>query len=244
MFKNFIPGRLKQWWLLNKELTACENFDRRQLSRTYGQIIDQIDTTALESFFSDSTPALKKNTVAAPKYYNYKRWLKVNIIRAARYDLHMRKNLDILDLGCGPGWFLRVCSHFGHRPQGLDIALEELVPEDKDVYRKLPELLKCDHRISRHRVQPFTPIDINGSFDVITGFQVCFNNHRKKDVWGIKEWDYFIKDLKHRLNKNGKIILELNADKLNYPDGPYYDKKLQDLFSKHGRIDEYRLLME
>jgi hypothetical protein len=91
-----------------------------------------------------------------------------------------------------------------------------------------------------HRVQPFVPLpDLGSRFDLITAFQVCFNNHKQPDLWGIPEWNFFLDDLAKHLTPGGRVWLELNREY----NGECYTPELKEFFQQRGaRIDHHRVV--
>ena len=79
--------------------------------------------------------------------------------------------------------------------------------------------------------EPFQPLpDLGSRFDLITGFAVCFNSHGSHDVWGIKEWEFFLDDLlKKVITEPGEIYFELNPEKWGC-----YTPELGDFFRRRG----------
>ena len=65
-----------------------------------------------------------------------------------------------------------------------------------------------------HRLEPFKPIvELDGSFDLVTAFQVSFNGYDRDRSWEEPEWTFFLEDIfKNVLNKDGEIVLEMNYD--------------------------------
>ena len=55
-------------------------------------------------------------------------WVDVNVKRVQDLWLDRSPPLQILDLGCGPGYFLYLCRLFGHEGLGLD-------PDDEPFFR-------------------------------------------------------------------------------------------------------------
>ncbi len=241
MINRLIPTSIRKWIQFNKKLNACREFNRSHLNHAYANMIKDIDIIKLNHLLKDSHSALSRNCAAAPKYYNHKEWLKKNILRAASCELHIQKNKKILDMGCGPGWFLSVCRHFGHDATGMELPTEQMKPEDRIVYQNIPKIIHCEEKIIQQKIQPFTPIQLKGDFDLITGFQVCFNNHKTETVWGVAEWQFFIEDLKTHLTDQGSILFELNSDGKNFPDLIYYDQDTYNLFLQHGSVDKHRI---
>ncbi len=56
------------------------------------------------------------------KYLDVGKRLRINVERAQDLNLHRSPPLDILDIGCGGGFFLFIAESLGHRALGIDIA--------------------------------------------------------------------------------------------------------------------------
>lgn len=149
-----------------------------------------------------------KNDTGHPhykKYFNVDYWLRKNMQRVLHLRLNKSQNrLKILDLGAGFGYFPFAAAFFGHDVVGLDL------PGDK-LFDEACKFLEVDRR--HHKIQKNKPLpnNLGNKFDLITAFQVCFNDHYEDKPWGADEWKYFIDHVfeKH-LNPGGKIYLELN----------------------------------
>ena len=76
-------------------------------------------------------------------------WLKINIERAQDLWLDRSPPLRILDLGCGPGYFLYVCKQLGHEGVGVDI-------DEQPLFRETTALLGVRRVI--FRIEPQTPL--------------------------------------------------------------------------------------
>jgi len=63
----------------------------------------------------------KPDTPRINRFSDVDHWLKINIERAQDLWLDRSPPLRILDLGCGPGYFLHVCKQLGHEGVGVDI---------------------------------------------------------------------------------------------------------------------------
>jgi hypothetical protein len=73
--------------------------------------------------------------------------------------------------------------------------------------------------------------DLKDKFDWITAFSIGFDRDRGTSArWGIKEWDFLLRDLHRRLAPGGKIYLTVNP--LRH--GDYLTPELRDFFSNHG----------
>jgi SAM-dependent methyltransferase len=159
-----------------------------------------------------------------PKYVEAERWVPMNIRRAQFLRLNARpKPLRIFDIGSGGGYFLLTARALGHSGVGLDIA-------EPPMYQEMFDLFKLK-RLT-HRIQAYEPLpDLGERFDMVTGFSICFNAHNTKNVWGPKEWEFFMKDLKSRfLKPDGEIFFGMNPEN----DGTYYTPGLREFFISRG----------
>jgi SAM-dependent methyltransferase len=156
-----------------------------------------------------------------PKYLEMVSWMNENLrrIRALELDLGRRKR--VLDIGSGVGYFLYICNLLGHETVGID--LDEML-----MFNEMIELLGVERRV--WRVEPFVALPDLGRFDVVTGFQICFNGHRSDQLWAVAEWNFFLDDLSSRLNPGGRIWLEFNRE----IDGICFSAELEELFKSRG----------
>ena len=165
-----------------------------------------------------------------PKYLDLPRWIATNLRRIRRTELDISPPRRVLDLGSGAGYFAYIAQLLGHQVTGLDI-------DEVQMFAEMTRLLGVKRII--HRVRPFVPLpNLGDNFDLITGFQVCFNNHKQAGLWGIPEWNFFLDDLAQHLNPGGRVWLELNPEH----DGECYTPELKKFFQARGaRVDEYRV---
>ena len=157
-----------------------------------------------------------------PKYVDAAHRLGLAIRQARFLQLDRCKPLRLLDIGSGAGYFLFVCKRLGHSVMGLDLDWPPM-------YAEMFELLEMPRKI--WRIEPFQPLpNLGGRVDLVTGFAVCFNSHGSNSVWGVKEWDFFLDDLrKNVLSPRGEIYFELNPE----PWG-YYTPELGEFFRRQG----------
>jgi len=157
------------------------------------------------------------------KYADVERWLKINLARVHELGLDRSSPKEILDLGCGGGFFLFLAKQFGHSGVGLDV-------DDFPLSNELVDLLQVKRIV--WRIKPFEPPpDLGRKFDWITGFSTAFNrNEDESRGWGPDEWTYLLNDLQRRLEPGGKIFFEINSGKTK----KYFPPKVRDLFLQRG----------
>ena len=173
---------------------------------------------------SSDTPGLWRHY---SKYLDAKKHLRLNIQRAQDLKLHRLPPQEILDIGCGGGFFLFVARALGHRGLGLDTG-------DIPVFDGLVDLLGVNRTI--HKVMRFEPLpDFGRKFDLITAFATAFHGGQADAWrWSATEWDFFLADLENHLNPGGRIFFDLNAAY----HGEYYTPKILDVFLQHGGVIE------
>lgn len=161
------------------------------------------------------------------KYLDVERHIRQNVRRAQDLDLHRLPPQDVLDIGCGGGFFLFVAEALGHRGLGLDVAG---IP----AFDELVALLGVNRRT--YAVAAFEKLpDLGLQFHLITSFATAFHGG-KEDAWrwGAEEWDFFLRDLKDRLRPGGRIFFELNAAY----GGQYYTPEILTVLRANGGIVE------
>lgn len=162
------------------------------------------------------------SSVQIAKYARIEQWLKFNIERVQDLQLHRLPPQEILDLGCGGGFFLFICQQRGHRCLGLDL---EWFP----LFTELLDLFQIERKT--WEIKPFEPLpDLGRKFDLITSFSTGFNRN-KKSAWRSREWDFFLNDLEKHLRPGGKIFFALNPEGKG---GQYYNDELRDFFLNRG----------
>ncbi|MDY6993756.1 MAG: methyltransferase domain-containing protein [Pseudomonadota bacterium] len=168
------------------------------------------------------------------KYTDYKKWLSRDIRIAKKIGLHKETSpLEILDIGCGSGYFCLVSDYFGHNAIGLDI-------EDK-YFDKVSAALGVVKKTEK--ILPYKKIDINSSFDliVVSGALFDFSYEdvgRAKVFWSDKMWEFFLRNIHELLRPEGRLFLRLSRGRKNWPD--FYSPVLLNAFScAHQDNNEY-----
>ena len=194
------------------------------------QILGGIDSAGLERIRERF--AVPGEQTHWPKYLDADRWLSLNIKRAQELRLTARtRALRILDLGSGAGYFLLVARHLGHSGVGLDIP-------DPPMYAELFQLFGLKRVV--WEIQAYQPLpDLGDRFDLVTAFSICFNGHKRPDLWTPKEWAFFLDDLQKRfVRPGGEIFLGMNPEE----DGSFYTPELKQFFIERGaQIDRAKV---
>ena len=168
---------------------------------------------------------------AGEKYADVVHWLRVNRERVQDLKLHRCRPQRVLDLGCGGGYFLFILKRFNHSVLGLDVDREPL-------FRELLEVFDVP-RVT-FKIKPFEPLpDLGQQFDWITAFSIGFDRHPETNVrWGVKEWDFLLRDLQRQLAPKGKIYFAVNPLR----DGSYLTSEVRDFFlSRSADIERERI---
>ena len=157
------------------------------------------------------------------KYLDVERQLTLNIPRVQDLKLHRSHPQEVLDIGCGGGFFIFILEQCGHRGLGLDV-------DDIPLFTDLVDLLKVERKIVA--IRAFEPLpDLGRQFDLITAYSTAFHGVEGEAWrWGIREWEFFLNDLDRHLKVGGRIVFVLNP---SYG-GRYYTPEMLDLFLRRG----------
>ena len=165
------------------------------------------------------------------KYADVEHWLAINLPRARELKLDSSGPKQILDLGCGAGFFLFLAKQSGHSCVGLDVG-------DYPLSNELIQLFGVD-RLT-WRIRAFEPLpDFGRQFDLITAFSAAFNrNADESRGWTADEWEFFLNDLEQHRKPGGQVLLEINSGK----DGRYFLPEIREFLGKRGaRVDGERI---
>jgi SAM-dependent methyltransferase len=157
------------------------------------------------------------------KYFKKRTWLRAKTMRALESELDKAPPSVVLDLGCGPGYFLYVCKYLGHTVHGIDLPGD---PFFDDMLRFFG-IARTDLEIRPYRTLP----RLGTRFDLIAAHQICFNGHASSDLWGVNEWAFLLADLReNHLARGGTIALEFNPE----PSSVFYGDELRCWFAAQG----------
>ena len=133
-------------------------------------------------------------------------WLEKNITRIKAVGLHHGVQKNVLDIGCGVGYFLYINQQLGHKALGLDV-------DEDPMFGKMINILGVNRRICR--INAYEPMpDFGMKFDLVTAHLICFNGHKNyaAPLWTSKEWKFFLNDLSKQLTPDAEVYFELNCE--------------------------------
>jgi SAM-dependent methyltransferase len=186
-------------------------------------LADKVDRCIDQERFQHILTAHGADDYRYRKYFTKRRWLRSKLMRALEAGIDRMPPGAILDLGCGPGYFLHVCKYFGHRVHGVDLPGDPFFDDMMGLFA----IERTDAEIAPFRELP----RIGQRFDLVAAHQICFNGHASGRPWGIEEWNFLLADLRdHHLTPGGTIALEFNPE----PSSEYYDEKLRAWFARMG----------
>jgi SAM-dependent methyltransferase len=189
--------------MLKKALGKLKSVTKKNLCRFQARqairkgMFDGIDRTAMRELRKDQD---------ASAFRKYEDRLDHSLIRNAELvyalGLHEGPKLRILDLGCGFGYFLYGARSFGHQVVGLDV--------DDPYMLAVTNLLGLKKVLQTIRPCQRLPEIPGGPFDRVTAFATCFDNAGMDGQWGVKEWTWFLKELRRQLALGAVIHIKFN----------------------------------
>jgi SAM-dependent methyltransferase len=207
------------------------------LCRLPSRICESADLKQIEGLGRELAEVLERDPTCAAKYTDYNFWIPFNVARIGALSLHNSRPLRILDIGCGPGYFLAAAKACGHECYGIDAPADVMSDVEAQVYRKLLAALSCAQSVSPLRIERFVPMAPPlHDLDLITAFWICFNRHRQSDEWGPAEWRFFVDDAMSHLREGGVLHLELNSNPERYHSLVWYDAETLDFFRSTGTV--------
>lgn len=193
------------------------------------------DLKRIERLAAEMRETLRTDPTSAAKYSDYRLWIPFNACRIGALSLHKSSPKRILDIGCGPGFFLAAGGVCGHDCYGIDAPPNILTDIERRSYSELLASLGCDQRVAPLLIERYVPMTLQQTgYDLITAFWICFNRHRQADEWGVEEWKFFVDDACRHLRPDGILHLELNANQERYGALEFYDEKTLDFFRSKG----------
>jgi SAM-dependent methyltransferase len=244
VIQELVPEAISRKLQLYKLNVRLREYGPETINKLLDAVEKSADTARIERLWAEVKPFFRKDPSSAAKYADRRYWLLLNIQRAVQLNLHQSKGLEILDIGCGPGFFMAVTRAGGHQCSGVDVPESYMTPTERRVYSELLEALHCKSHVSPLLIERFVPLPFEGkAFDLITAFWICFNRHRQPDTWGVEEWRYFVEDACRYLKKSGRLLLELNEDADRFGAMRFYDDATLEYFRSVGTVDKQRVII-
>jgi SAM-dependent methyltransferase len=208
-----------------------------RLWRLPSRICKNADLARIETLAYEMVSVLEREPTCAAKYTDYAFWIPFNVARVGALSLHTAAPLRILDIGCGPGYFLAAARACGHQCYGIDAPASILSEVENRVYSEMLPALGCDRYVSPLLIERFVPTPLPYcDLDAITAFWICFNRHRQADEWGVSEWRFFVDDAMSYLRIGGFLHLELNSHPERYGSLDFYDEETLGFFRSVGTV--------
>ena len=207
------------------------------LCRLPSRVCDAADLRRIETLGSEMATVVERDPTSAAKYTDYDRWVPFNVARVGALGLYNSKCKRILDIGCGPGYFMASALACGHDVYGIDAPESILTKVEARVYSEMLGALAIDKRVSPLLIERYVPMALPVSdLDLITAYWICFNRHRQPDEWGVKEWKFWIDDARSHLRPGGMLHLELNENPERYGALRWFDQETLDFFRSAGTV--------
>ena len=217
-----------------KTRRAADALTRRRASLTVDNLlrgVDPGDLARLKARCMAAEAGGDRPDVFWTKYLDADAWLAKNIRIVKDLGLVETPPRDVLDLGCGGGFFLATCRALGSRVLGLDLDTDVVLNE-------MIALLKI--RRLAWMIRPFVTLPVFGKrFDLITAFMICFNLPMNRPAWTPAEWDFLLDDLAGSLRPRGRLVLSLNRQ---LDDNALYSDALRAFFESRGALVEGKRL--
>jgi SAM-dependent methyltransferase len=208
------------------------------LGRLASRVTQSADLARIDNLGREMAQTLQRDPTCAAKYTDHAFWLPFNVERIGKLALHKSPRLRILDVGCGPGYFLAAARACGHDCYGVDAPPNILTDVERRVYAELLAALRCSDVVTPVLIERYVPMTVaQRDLDLITAFWICFNRHRQPDEWGAEEWRFLVDDAMSHLRPGGLLHLELNGHAERYAERQWYDQQTLDFFRSVGTVE-------
>ena len=152
--------------------------------------------------------------ISVLKYTDYNRQLRRALKNFIFFEKNFKGYKNILDLGCGVGYFLYVNKYFKKNIVGIDWFSQNQYYNKNSLkfiedYNKILKVKPINYKINKN----FKP-KIKKKFDLITAFSAHFDgvykNRYKFIPWNYNEYQTFFKKINRYLQPNGKFFIKFN----------------------------------
>ena len=152
------PRSASRTWQSAKIWARIGQYGSVKLCRLPSQICENADLPRIERLAREMAPVLERDPTCAAKYADYGYWIPFNVARIGALSLHTSTALRILDIGCGPGYFLAAAQACGHQCYGIDAPTNILSEVENRVYSETLAALGCDRYVSPVLIERFVPM--------------------------------------------------------------------------------------
>ena len=239
--------------LMARSLLSPSSSDRAEVARTWGRlwrqgslalcrltsrVCENADLARIDSLAREMAAVVARDPACAAKYADYAYWIPFNVNRVGALGLHQARPVRILDIGCGPGYFLAAAAACGHECYGIDAPASVMTPVERRVYSEMLAALSLSERVSPLLIERYKPMGLAlRDLDLITAFWICFNRHEQPDEWSAAEWKFFVQDAMSYLRDGGVLHLELNSNAKRYGPMEWYDGETLEFFRSAGTVN-------
>src|SRR5580698_15043 len=133
------------------------------LCRLPSRVCEAADLRRIEALGREMAPVVERDPTSAAKYTDYDHWVPFNVARVAALGLYHSKRVRILDIGCGPGYFLASAMACGHDCYGIDAPASILTKVEARVYSEMLGALSIDRRVSPLLIERYVPMALRVS---------------------------------------------------------------------------------
>ena len=239
-----LPRALSRQLLIYRLRQKVKRYGSQKLTELPAALERSMNGVKLRTLRQDVAEEFERNPASAAKYAMPRQWLLLNALRAGDLRLHESTRLRVMDIGCGPAYFMAIARALGHHSEGVDAPESCMTPVEQRVYSGLIDILGSSAYVNPLLIEKFVPLPFpEASYDLITAFWICFNRHRQPDEWGVAEWRYFVEDATRRVRRGGRLFLDLNENPERYGALRFYDAATRDYFRSVGTVDEGRVLV-
>ena len=222
---------------LAKIWLAIGRYRSLELCRLPARVSAAADLARIRQLAEEMAEVVDCDPASAAKYADYHFWIPFNTLRIGALALHRSRPLRLLDVGCGPGYFMAAARVCGHECYGIDAPASLLTDVEARVYDELLAALSFADRVTPVLIERFKPMPlVVGDLDLIAAFWICFNRHQQPDEWGAKEWRFWVEDALLHLSGGGVLHLELNSNPARYRALEWYDQETLDYFRSVGTV--------
>ncbi len=224
------PGRLRSVAKIYSDRALRRDLRARKQRLKVDNLLAQIDARELNEFARTYAGGEQSKWT---KYLDTRKWLVRSTEQVRKLGLVLNPPREVLDLGCGCGYFLFVVKQVGARVLGIDL-------EGDPIFEQMIRLLAIE-RIPCAVIKQVPLPNFDGRrFDLITAWMICFNHQDQPEmIWGPDDWDFLLDDLAGHLTPNGRIVFSLNAQW----DGKFYNEQLEKLFKTRSDFMDGRLVL-